>query len=518
MHGFVRVLPLRSLRAAIGPRLSAWWAPEGSWRRASTADAGKPPERCHEASRGVPGRLETPAPGRPRDASRDATWLRSPLFWCSIFVFLLWPGPPAVGLLLACPAFVLVWSSPRPLSPHTHLHSSSLLHSRPAHPFHLSTPHLFSTPVLLTPSTSPLLIPSPLPSCSPLPPLHSSSLLHSRPAHPFHLSSSRARPPPSLIPLAVSSSSILPSPCSLPTPGGPTARPRVTRSPAGRDGERAPASDPAPADVREGPRGRAGMSAAASAARTSLAGRPRRVPTDLIRAGLTDPLAPGRAFCRPAPGGGQLCWIAYAVPDGGIWRPVVPVNARHSSGRLDPTVACRFGADGIGRDRAFCAPTAEQAALIAADPDQQPMPTATPTPAATPMAAARHGDRERDERRRAAPLRGRRRHVGGCCARRRRPRRWLRRWTRSSRKAVLAPPPTAEVTGRAGDYRPFPGRSVCAIRVDIRHCPEPSNTALASASGGYFGSVRGTLPPASAARQVMAMPAQRAWSATLITR
>ena len=200
------------------------------------------------------------------------------------------------------------------------------------------------------------------------------------------------------------------------------------------DGERVPASDPAPEDVREGPMdigdgtfvthcrtlangrvtcwARTGWLVADEGAQDapwlgvsfaetegsswdycrsvggedtvcwnqgflppagSLPGRPGRLPPDLIPVGLTDPLAPGRAFCRPAPGGGQLCWIAYAVPDGGIWRPVVPVNARHSSGRLDPTAACRFGADGIGRDRAFCAPTAEQAALIAADPDQQPI-------------------------------------------------------------------------------------------------------------------------------------------------
>ena len=107
----------------------------------------------------------------------------------------------------------------------------------------------------------------------------------------------------------------------------------------------------------------------------SLPGRPTRLPADGIPAGLTDPLAPGSAFCRQAsaPAGGHLCWIAYTVPDGGVWRPIVPADAIRSSGHPDPTVTCLFGADGRGRDRAFCAPTAEEAALIAADPDQQPV-------------------------------------------------------------------------------------------------------------------------------------------------
>ena len=104
-----------------------------------------------------------------------------------------------------------------------------------------------------------------------------------------------------------------------------------------------------------------------------LPGRPSRLPTDLIPAGLTDPLAPGRAFCRRSPDGGQLCWLAYPVPDGRLWRPVVPVDPILSAGRPNPAVACRFGADRLGRDRAFCAATAEDAALIAAEPDRQPV-------------------------------------------------------------------------------------------------------------------------------------------------
>ena len=105
----------------------------------------------------------------------------------------------------------------------------------------------------------------------------------------------------------------------------------------------------------------------------ALPGRPAPQPPEVIPAAWRDPLYPGRPFCRRAPAGGQLCWLAYDVPDGGIWRPIVPIDAIHSSGRPDPAVACRFGADGAGRDRAFCAPTAEDAALIAADPDQQPV-------------------------------------------------------------------------------------------------------------------------------------------------
>ena len=105
----------------------------------------------------------------------------------------------------------------------------------------------------------------------------------------------------------------------------------------------------------------------------ALPGRPAPQPPEVIPAAWRDPLFPGRPFCRRAPADGQLCWLAYDVPDGGIWRPIVPRNALHSFGRLDPAVACRFGADGAGRDRAFCAPTAGEAALIAASPDQQPV-------------------------------------------------------------------------------------------------------------------------------------------------
>ena len=103
----------------------------------------------------------------------------------------------------------------------------------------------------------------------------------------------------------------------------------------------------------------------------SLPGRPHRAPPELLPSWVHHPEL---AFCRAAPGGGRLCWIAYAVPDGGVWRPIVPMDESQSSGRPDPAVACVFGADGFGHDRAFCAPTVEEAALIAADPDRQRQP------------------------------------------------------------------------------------------------------------------------------------------------
>ncbi len=165
-----RVPPLRAPPAADRDTSQpVRWAPEGSSRSCRLLVTVGPPERCNG---GVPGRLGTPAPDRLGTPSRDATSLRSLLFCCSIFVFRFWPGPPAVGLLLACPRFgLLLLPSPRPLPP----------------------PHACPVPVLISPqSCSPpsTSLPSPSSSASliPLPvssvPFSSSGPLspHRRPA------------------------------------------------------------------------------------------------------------------------------------------------------------------------------------------------------------------------------------------------------------------------------------------------------------------------------------------------
>ena len=232
------------------------------------------------------------------------------------------------------------------------------------------------------------------------------------------------------------------------------------------------------------------MSAAASAARTLACWSPQDAsPTDLgIPVRADRPRSrPAARCCRPvlSLGGGQLCLDPPTLfPTAAYGGPSSRSTLCHSSGRLDPTVACRFGADGIGRDRAFmrsrpprrprslrrprsAAHASRPRRLFRSHADlssatwhrerDEPLPSCSPLPrppssrgrmlraktTATPMAAARHGDRERDERRWAAPLRGRRRHVGGCCARRRRPRRLHACGDgRAHRrvKTVLAPP------------------------------------------------------------------------------
>ena len=122
--------------------------------------------RRPEASRDA---LETPVPGRlgtPRDAvpGRHFAQVSLVLVFYLCFSVLAWSACcwSALGL-----SFPLFWPGP-PLAlfrRHTHLHSSSLLHSRPAHPL---PPFLPSPSFAATRISSPLLIlSSPLPSCSP---------------------------------------------------------------------------------------------------------------------------------------------------------------------------------------------------------------------------------------------------------------------------------------------------------------------------------------------------------------
>ena len=120
-------------------------------RRASTADAGKPPERCHESSRGVPGR---PLDARFSDASgrvpgRHFAQVSLVLVFYLCFSVLAWSACCWSALGPSPPSGLLLFPSPPPLSP----------------------THAFSVPVLI-----PLLR-----SCSPpyssLPPISSSASL-----------------------------------------------------------------------------------------------------------------------------------------------------------------------------------------------------------------------------------------------------------------------------------------------------------------------------------------------------